>query len=100
MYAAGICPGFVPTLRQRVFDQFDGLAVSNCPFTNLPDRTRGRWGEGLTAEVMQMCIWRKPRLVAAIEFAEWTPENRLRHPKLVALTDDKIAKLVVREIRA
>jgi ATP-dependent DNA ligase len=26
----------------------------------------------------------KPRLVAAIEFLEWTPDGLLRHPKFVA----------------
>jgi ATP-dependent DNA ligase len=35
------------------------------------------------------CRWLKPRLVAAIEFLEWTPENKLRHPKFVGLGEDK-----------
>ena len=97
MYAARIHAGFVPALRQAVFAQFDGLAISKCPFRNLPDKGRGRWGEGMTTEVMQKCIWLKPRLIASIEFLEWTPENRLRHPKFVALRDDKGARSVVRQ---
>ena len=64
---------------------------------NLPERGKGRWGEGLTAEDMEHCRWLKPRLVASIEFLEWTPENRLRHPKFVALRDDREAYQVVRE---
>jgi ATP-dependent DNA ligase len=73
------------------------LELVTCPFVNLPDRGKGRWGEGLTAEDMEQCRWLKPRLVASIEFLEWTPENRLRHPKFVALRDDREAKEVVRE---
>ena len=96
IYAARIHAGFVPAVRQTVFAQFKRLTILGCPFYNLPDRTRGRWGEGLTAEVMDRCLWLKPSLVAQIEFLEWTPENRLRHPKFVGLRDDKIAKEVTR----
>jgi len=59
-------------------------------------RGKGRWGEGLTAEDMKHCRWLMPRLVASIEFLEWTPENRLRHPKFVALRDDRDAEQVFR----
>jgi ATP-dependent DNA ligase len=96
-YAARIRAGFVPALRQSVFAQFRGLEIGKCPFVNLPERGKGRWGEGLTAEDMEQCRWLKPHLVASIEFLEWTPENRLRHPKFVALRDDREAKEVVRE---
>ena len=96
MYAARIHAGFVPAVRRTVFAQFKRLTVTQCPFHNLPDRTRGRWGEGMTAEVMDRCLWLKPTLVAQIEFLEWTPENRLRHPKFVGLRDDKTAKYVTR----
>jgi bifunctional non-homologous end joining protein LigD len=30
-------------------------------------------------------------------YIEWTPENRLRHPKFAALRDDREAEQVVRE---
>ncbi len=48
-YAARIRSGFVPASRQRVFAQFRGLQLEECPFVNLPERGKGRWGEGLTA---------------------------------------------------
>lgn len=96
-YAARIRSGFVSALRQKVFTQFRGLEISKCPFVNLPERGKGRWGEGLTAEDMEHCRWLKPRLVASIEFLEWTAENRLRHPKFVALRDDREAQQVFRE---
>lgn len=68
-----------------------------CPFANLPERTRGRWGESITAERMEKCRWVKPRLVAKIEFLEWTSENRLRHPRFEGLRVDKPPRHVVRE---
>jgi bifunctional non-homologous end joining protein LigD len=41
--------------------------------------------------------WLKPELVAQIEFAEWTPDEHLRHSKFVGLRDDKDARTVKRE---
>ena len=76
---------------------FNGLSISKCPIGSLPRIEKGRWGDGLTAEDMKRCRWLKPQLVAAIEFLEWTPEARLRHPKFVSLRDDKRAVHVIRE---
>ena len=39
----------------------------------------------------------EPRLVAEIEFTEWTKEGMLRHPSYKGLRDDKPAEQVVRE---
>ncbi|MPZ68435.1 MAG: ATP-dependent DNA ligase [Actinobacteria bacterium] len=39
----------------------------------------------------------RPDLVAQIGFAEWTPTNRLRHPRFLGLRRDKPARDVVRE---
>ena len=41
-YAARIRSGFVPAMRQRVFAQFRGLQLEECPFVNLPERGRGK----------------------------------------------------------
>jgi bifunctional non-homologous end joining protein LigD len=97
MFAARVRNGFVPSLRTAVFRKFRGLETHKCPFANLPESEKGRWGEGLTAADMEKCIWLKPRLVAAIEYAEWTPANHLRHSRFVALRDDKDPRQVVRE---
>jgi ATP-dependent DNA ligase len=64
---------------------------------NLPEKKGGRWGQGLTAEKMKECVWLKPRLVAQIEFLEWTADNHLRHSKFVGLREDKAARDVHRE---
>jgi DNA ligase D-like protein (predicted ligase) len=41
--------------------------------------------------------WAEPELVAEIEFTEWTPDGKLRHPRYLGLRYDKPARQVVRE---
>jgi ATP-dependent DNA ligase len=72
LYVARVRNRFTPSLRAAVFTKFRGLEIQNCPFVNLPQRDKGRWGEGLTAQKMVKCRWLKPRLTAQIEYAEWT----------------------------
>jgi bifunctional non-homologous end joining protein LigD len=96
IYVARVRAGFVPTLRAKVFERFHKLEIKTCPFSNLPQRDKGRWGQGLTADKMAECRWLKPQLVAQIEYADWTDVNHLRHSKFVALRDDKPAKDVGR----
>lgn len=76
---------------------FEGLSISECPFRNLPESGKGRWGDGLTAEDMKRCRWLKPQPVAAIELLEWTHDNHLLHPKFVSLRDDHDPTEVARE---
>ncbi len=97
MYAGRIRNGFTPASRRTVFSNFAGLSISKCPFRNLPESGKGRSGEGLTAEDMKKCRWLKPQLVAMIEFLEWTPDGRLRHPRFVAVRDDRIPREITRE---
>jgi ATP-dependent DNA ligase len=77
-------------------DGYRALAFKS-PFANLPEAQSGRWGVGLTTAKMQECVWLKPVLVGQFEFAEWTPDNHLRHSKFIALREDKDAKEVRRE---
>ena len=97
IFAARVRNGFVPTTRESVFRHFKKLHSQKCPFANLPESKKGRWGEGLTAADMKKCIWLKPELVAAVEYAEWTPANHLRHSKFMALREDKDPRQVIRE---
>jgi len=39
----------------------------------------------------------QPRLVAEVEFSDWTPEQQLRHAKFIGLRADKVAAEVQRE---
>jgi DNA ligase D-like protein (predicted ligase) len=98
IYAARTRNGFTPMLRADLMKKFKPLETKQCPFANLPEKKAGRWGAGLTAAKMVDCRWVKPLLVAQFEFVEWTGENHLRHPRFIALRDDKKAKHVRREI--
>ena len=68
-------------LRARL----DTLARPDSPFsraTGLP-RIRVHWVE--------------PAIVVQVGFMEWTGNGKLRHPRLIGLRDDKLARDVVRE---
>ena len=97
LYAARTRNGFTPALREQLFKKIQAFEIETCPFANLPERTAGRWGQGLTATKMKECRWLKPELVGQFEFVEWTPENHLRHCKFVGLRVDKTATDVGRE---
>ena len=96
-FAGSVRAGLNPPMRRAVHDQIKRLQIGKCPFVNLPDRRVGAWGQGITAEKMKECIWLRPTTVGEIEFAEWTPDERLRHASFVGLRDDKEASKVVRE---
>ena len=66
----------MPASRRQIFARLKPLIVSKCPFVNLPERHKGRWGEGLTAADMEKCVWVKPEIVAQIEFLEWTASEK------------------------
>jgi ATP-dependent DNA ligase len=72
VYVARTRNGFVPASRRRLFDKLKPLIVPNCPFVNLPETRKARWGEALTAEKMKQCVWVRPEVVAQIEFLKWT----------------------------
>ena len=97
IYAARTRAGFTPALRAQLMRRFRGLETTVCPFANLPERSAGRWGQGLTSAKMKDCRWLKPVLVARFEFLEWTAESHLRHSKFVALREDKKAADVRRD---
>jgi hypothetical protein len=49
VYVARTRNGFVPASRRRVFERLKPLVVLKCPFVNLPETRKARWGEALTA---------------------------------------------------
>lgn len=97
MYAARTRNGFTPASRAALFKMIKPLEIADCPFVNLPEKTVGRWGAGLTAAKMAECRWLKPVLVAQFEFVEWTEDAHLRHSRFMALRDDKKPNDVRRE---
>jgi len=97
MYVARTRNGFVPASRRQVFSKLKHLVTLTCPFANLPDTRRSRFGEELNAEKIKKAVWLKPEAVAQIEFLEWTEGDRLRHSKFVGLREDKNPRSVVKE---
>jgi ATP-dependent DNA ligase len=87
MYVARTRNGFVPASRRQVFSKLKHLVTTTCPFGNLPETRRSRFGEELSAEKMKKAVWLKPETVAQIEFLEWTDGDRLRHSKFVRLRE-------------
>jgi len=97
MYAGRVRAGLSAAFRQVLRAHFEELQIPRCLFDNLPDRNEGRWGEGLTPAKMGMCRWLNPFLVARIEFLEWAPDNRLRHPRFAGIRSDIDARAVTRD---
>jgi ATP-dependent DNA ligase len=79
-----------------VFFKLKHLVTTTCPFLNLPETKRSRFGEELSAEKMKKAIWLRPEAVAQTEFLEWTGADRLRRSKLVRLREDKERRTVVK----
>jgi DNA ligase D-like protein (predicted ligase) len=96
-FAGAVRGGFTPALRRDVHNRIRHFESPTCPFVNLPDQRLGSFGQGITREKMSACAWLKPTTVAEIEFAEWTPDERLRHSAFLGLRGDKRAKDVTRE---
>jgi len=97
IYVARIRNGFVPASRKLLFEKMCPLQADKCPFVNLPETHKTRWGEGFTADKLKKAVWLRPLLVAQIEFLEWTGSDHLRHAKFIALRDDKKPAKVVKE---
>lgn len=98
LYVARTRNGFTPSSREQLYRRFRSLEIAECPFANLPEPKSGSWGQGLTAGKMKDCRWLKPLLVGQLEYLEWTPDNHLRHSRFIALSEDKNAREVRREL--
>jgi DNA ligase D-like protein (predicted ligase) len=97
IYVARVRNGFVPQARRQAFARLRPLVAPECPFTNLPETHKDRWGTGSNAEDMKKCIWVQPSLVAQIEYLVWTESDHLRHAKFTGLRQDKFSQTVVKE---
>ncbi|MBP2159566.1 MULTISPECIES: non-homologous end-joining DNA ligase [Asticcacaulis] len=83
-FAGKVGTGFNQDSQAEIMAKIEGLSVIPKPFKKLPpDVGRGTWIE--------------PKLVCEIEFTEWTPEGRLRHPSFQGLREDKKPESVGRD---
>jgi bifunctional non-homologous end joining protein LigD len=88
VWAGNVGTGFTEREIDRLLDLLGPLATSTCPFATVPKMPR---------VAARDVVWVEPRLVAEVEFAEWTADGRLRAPVYVGLREDKPASEVVRE---
>jgi bifunctional non-homologous end joining protein LigD len=96
LFAGRVGTRFSEKVLASLYGKCQKLKQPSCPFINLPEKSRGRWGLGITPAVMQRCQWVKPLLVAQVKFTEWTNDNQLRQPVFLGLRTDEEAKDVVR----
>jgi len=83
-YVGRVGSGFSEPELERLARLLDPLQRPTSPFTAGAKPPRG-------------AVFCEPRLVAEIEFTEWTASGSLRQPSYKGLRDDKPPELVVRE---
>lgn len=96
-FAGKVGTGFDAKLLKALHARFAPLVQEECPFANLPEQARGRYGAGVTRSEMKRCHWVRPELVCQLKFTEWTQDAKLRHPVFLGLREDKAARAVTRE---
>jgi bifunctional non-homologous end joining protein LigD len=87
-YAGNVGTGFTDTEIRRLLEKLKPLRRDTSPFEEVPKMPRVR---------KDAIVWAEPKLVAEVEFVEWTHDGRLRAPSYQGLREDKTAEDVVRE---
>ncbi len=88
VYVGNVGTGFNDREIDRLLKKLKPLERKTPPFKDVPKMPRVRKGD---------VIWVEPKLVAEVEFVEWTHDGRLRAPAYKGLREDKAAVEVHRE---
>jgi bifunctional non-homologous end joining protein LigD len=88
VYAGNVGTGFNDREIDRLLKKLKPLERESPPFGEVPKMPRVRKGD---------IVWVEPKLVAEVEFVEWTHDGHLRAPAYKGLRDDKEATEVRRE---
>jgi bifunctional non-homologous end joining protein LigD len=83
-YAGKVGTGFTEATLRDLAERLEPLERETSPFSGPAKMPKG-------------AIFVEPKLVAEIEFTEWTPERMLRHPSFKGLRVDKQPEEVVAE---
>ncbi len=78
--------GFTQGAREDLLGHLRPLARSTSPFD-----------QKLPPSVANGASWVRPRIVGEVQYGEWTPDGRLRHPVWRGVRSDKTVKDVHRE---
>ncbi|HTI69604.1 MAG TPA: non-homologous end-joining DNA ligase [Candidatus Limnocylindria bacterium] len=97
LFGGKVGTGFNAGVLKSLHEQFSQRECQGCPFANLPEPRRARYGQAVTATVMKRCHWVKPEMVCQVHFSEWTRDGKLRQPVYLGLREDRNAREVVRE---
>ena len=82
VYVGNVGTGFNDKEIDRLLTKLKPLERDTPPFAELPKMPRVRKGD---------VVWVEPKLVAEVEFVEWTHDGRLRAPAYKGLREDKDA---------
>jgi bifunctional non-homologous end joining protein LigD len=94
IFAGRVGTGFNEKALKEIYQKLKPLAC-DAPHVEEIQEPSGRWRpKGWKASDSR---WVKPKLVAQVQFAEWTDDGILRHPSFQGLRMDKNPKDVVRE---
>jgi bifunctional non-homologous end joining protein LigD len=87
-YVGNVGTGFTDGEIDRLLAKLRPLRRPTTPFASVPKMPKVRRGD---------VVWVEPRLVAQVEFVEWTHDGHLRAPSYQGLREDKAPEEVVRE---
>ena len=94
IFAGRVGTGFNDKALKEIFSKLKPLEIPE-PMVEEVQEPSGRWRpRGWKASDSR---WVKPKLVAQVQFTEWTSDGILRHPSFQGLREDKKAEQVVRE---
>ena len=85
VFAGKIGTGFDNEMLVDLRTRLDRIEIPKTPFTKAVGLPRLR------------AHWVKPKLVVQVGFIQWTKYNKLRHPRLLGIRQDKSPREVVRE---
>jgi bifunctional non-homologous end joining protein LigD len=89
VYVGNVGTGFTEAEIDRLLEHLRPLERHEPPFPVVPKMPKVRKGD---------IVWVEPKLVAEVEFAEWTHDGRLRAPVYMGLREDKSPEDVRREL--
>jgi bifunctional non-homologous end joining protein LigD len=94
IFAGRVGTGFNEKMLKQIYQKLKPLECE-APMVEEVQEPSGRWRpKGWKASDTR---WVKPKLVAQVQFTEWTDDGILRHPSFQGLREDKNPKNVVRE---
>lgn len=75
-YHGNVGTGFTQSSLQELYKKLKKIITPNMPFAKKPPNSKNT-------------TWVLPKLVAEVEFSQWTQDNILRHPSFKGLREDK-----------